>query len=76
MDLLIRPDDIKFSAGSELQLQVIKRTFRGAHFQYDLALPDNQVVSCLTPSYIEVAEGERLSVAVDLQHLVVFDLDE
>ncbi|MEH6611680.1 MAG: ABC transporter ATP-binding protein [Halioglobus sp.] len=76
LGLLMRPEDIKFSAGSELQLKVIKRAFRGAHFKYDLALPDNQVVSCLTPSHIEVAEGERLPVAFDLQHLVIFDLDE
>ncbi len=75
LGLLVRPDDIKYSARSEVQLKVLSRAFRGANFMYELALPNGQAVSCLTPSHVNVAAGELLPVQFDLQHLVLFEAE-
>ena len=71
--LLVRPDDIQYVEHSPLQLAVIGRSFRGAQFLYELALPDAQSVLCLAPSHVDVAVGKSLPVGFDLRHAVVFD---
>jgi iron(III) transport system ATP-binding protein len=71
--LLVRPDDIQYAEHSTLQLAVTGKSFRGAQFLYELALPDGQRVLCLTPSHVDVAIGNTLAVGVDLRHAVVFD---
>ncbi len=70
--LLIRPDDIEHDELSALSLPVVSKSFRGAHYLYELALPDGQRVPCLTPSHVGFNPGENLPVRFNLQHVVVF----
>ncbi|GAB3270684.1 ABC transporter ATP-binding protein [Parahaliea aestuarii] len=74
--LLVRPDDIEFDELSQLSLAVCGKSFRGAHYLYDLQLPDGQHAPCLAPSHVDVAVGGHLPVRFNLQHVVVFDAAE
>jgi iron(III) transport system ATP-binding protein len=71
--LLVRPDDIEYEDGSEVQLRVVSKAFRGASYLYELLLPDGQRVPCLTPSHVDIPRGGLLPVRFNLQHVVVFD---
>jgi iron(III) transport system ATP-binding protein len=73
--LLVRPDDIQYVEHSPLRLAITGRAFRGAHYLYELALPDGQRVLCLTPSHVDFAVGSALPVGFDLRHAVLFDRD-
>jgi iron(III) transport system ATP-binding protein len=55
-----------------MRLVVTARAFRGAHYLYELQLPDGQRVSCLMPSHVDVLPGSTLPVAFNLRHVVVF----
>jgi iron(III) transport system ATP-binding protein len=71
--LLVRPDDVEHDEHSALSLPVVSKSFRGAHYLYELALPDGQRVPCLTPSHVGVNPGGNLPVRFNLQHVVVFE---
>ncbi|MCB1706306.1 MAG: ABC transporter ATP-binding protein [Halioglobus sp.] len=71
--LLVRPDDIEYDEHSSLRLPVVSKSFRGAHYFYELALPDGQRVPCLTPSHVGINPGQQLPVRFNLQHVVLFD---
>lgn len=73
LHLLIRPDDIEHDEHSAVRLPVTAKSFRGAHYLYELALPNGQRAPCITPSHIDVAIGVELPVRFNLQHVVVFD---
>ena len=75
LKLLVRPDDIQYVPGSPVQLTVIGKSFRGAQYLYELALPDGQAVPCLAPSHADVLVGDVLPVEFDLRHVVVFNGD-
>lgn len=71
--LLVRPDDIQYAEHGPLHLRIIGKSFRGAQYLYQLALPDGQAVQCLAPSHVDEAMGSTLPVVADLSHVVVFD---
>ena len=70
--LLVRPGDITYDAGSTTRLRVARRSFRGAHYLYELLLPDGQRVPCLAPGHIEVPAGATLPVSLQLQTHLAF----
>jgi iron(III) transport system ATP-binding protein len=72
LNLLVRPDDIEYDAYSDNRLLVAGRVFRGAHYLYELQLPDGQRLLCMTPSHVDVAVGDQLPVRFNLQHVVAF----
>jgi iron(III) transport system ATP-binding protein len=71
--LLVRPEDVTYDEYSALSLPVVTRCFRGAHYFYELALPDGQHVPCLTPSHVDIDSGQRLPVRLDLRNAAVFE---
>ena len=73
--LLLRPDDLRYAPDGAMSLPVIGRAFEGACYRYDLALPDEQRVTCIAPSHVSVASGEQLRVNLDLRHLVFFPIE-
>jgi iron(III) transport system ATP-binding protein len=73
--ILVRPGDISYDASSTLLLRVTRKSFRGAHFLYELMLPDGQRVPCLAPGHIDVPTGSTLPVTVKLQPHLAFDGD-
>ena len=72
VDLLVRPDDVIHDDASELKLEVVSKTFRGAEHLYTLRVPDGGDIYCLVPSHHNHAVGERIGVQLDAQHLVPF----
>ncbi len=70
--LLVRPGDITYDAGSSTRLRVARRSFRGAHYLYELLLPDGQRVPCLAPGHIDVPAGATLPVSLQLQTHLAF----
>ncbi|MCC2615205.1 ABC transporter ATP-binding protein [Aestuariibacter halophilus] len=70
--VLIRPDDIVHDDHSPYQARVVRRAFRGAHIQYELALDDQTRVLCLAPSHHDHPVDARFGIRVDLEHVVVF----
>jgi iron(III) transport system ATP-binding protein len=70
--VLVRPDDIIPDNHAPLQLQVVKKTFRGANYLYALRLPSGSEVYSLVPSHhAHDAEG-RIGVRVALEHITIF----
>ncbi len=74
--VLLRPDDLVFNPESPLKLRIKDKLFRGAEYLYQLALTDDQYILCVTPSHVDFAIGDTLSVSVDLQHVVIFSNDD
>lgn len=69
--LLLRPEDIRYEEGSAIRLPITGKSFRGAHYLYQLQLADKQTVPCLAPSHIDRPIGDSLPVAADLQRAIV-----
>lgn len=70
--VLIRPDDIVFCDHSALKLDIIEKNFRGAEYFYKLKLPNGQWIQCETPSHINYNIGDKLPIATDLKHVIIF----
>jgi iron(III) transport system ATP-binding protein len=74
VELLIRPDDIIHDDGSDMQLEVVGKAFRGAEYLYTLKMADDRPVLCLVQSHHDHAIGEMIGVRLDVGHLVAFPL--
>jgi iron(III) transport system ATP-binding protein len=61
---------------STLQAEVLAKAFRGAHFLYTLQLASGAQVLSLVPSHHDHAIGERIGIRLDVDHVVVFQVDE
>ncbi|MCK7593839.1 ABC transporter ATP-binding protein [Pseudomarimonas salicorniae] len=76
VDVLLRPDDIIHDDASPLQARVVERTFRGSEFLYTLALDDGTRLLSLVPSHHDHAIDQKIGIRLDLEHVVVFGVDE
>lgn len=70
--VLIRPDDIVHVDESPFQLDVVKKTFRGANYLYTLRLPGGSEIYSLVPSHHDHAIGGRIGVQLNLEHIGIF----
>ncbi len=75
-DLFIRPDDVLLADHSPLSGRIISRYFRGPHVFYRLLLPDNQILSCFTPSHRNYSIGDNMLIQLDLDHLMLFPITD
>lgn len=71
-EVLIRPDDVLYDESSPRRATIVERAFRGAEFLYTLQLDSGSEVLCLVPSHHRHAVGERISIRLEADHLVVF----
>lgn len=69
--LLIRPDDIRPDHQGR-QATVLARQFQGAQILYRLELDSGEEIAALFPSHDDYDKGQRIGVALDAQHLVLF----
>ncbi len=69
--LLIRPDDIRPDSQGRLAT-VLARQFQGAQIMYRLRLDTGEEIAALFPSHDDYDKGQRIGVALDAQHLVLF----
>jgi iron(III) transport system ATP-binding protein len=72
VQVLLRPDDIQPGNGGDLMTEVVDADFRGAETLYRLRLAGGSEVCALFPSHHRHAPGDRLAVALDMEHVVVF----
>ena len=75
VEILLRPDDVIHDDDSPLTGQVIKKSFRGAHYVYTIRLNDGQSVLCLADSHHDHHFGERVGIRPNIEHVVLFRAD-
>jgi len=73
VQLLIRPDDIIHDDDSLFSAKVIRKTFRGSDFLYELELIDKQKVFCYAPSHHNHQINEVIGIRLDIDHLIIID---
>jgi iron(III) transport system ATP-binding protein len=72
IEMLIRPDDIRYAPDSPLTARVSYRAFRGPDTLYRLCFGEQQV-SALFPSHIQLGIGDEVGVSFDTGgHVVAF----
>jgi len=72
IDLLIRPDDVKYDPGSPIRGQVTRKAFKGAQTLYSLTIESGDALMSLVPSHDDYEIGDVIGVSVDPDHLVCF----
>ncbi|MCC5796991.1 MAG: ABC transporter ATP-binding protein [Methylophaga sp.] len=72
VDLLLRPDDVIHDDNSEMQAEIVARSFRGAVYLYTLKLTSGQHILCLVQSHHQHEIGEMLGIRLEADHLPVF----
>ena len=73
VDLLIRPDNITYDDESEFSAKVIKQTFIGSDFLYELELEDSQKIFCYEPAQHNHEINQIIKIKLNLAHLTVLD---
>tara|TARA_B100000902_G_scaffold324965_1_gene319368 strand:- start:21 stop:1064 length:1044 start_codon:yes stop_codon:yes gene_type:complete len=71
--LLIRPDNITYDDESEFSAKVIKQTFIGSDFLYELELNDKQKIFCYEPAQHNHEINQVIRIKLTLAHLTVLD---
>ena len=72
IDLLIRPDDVKYDSESAIRGKVIRKAFKGAQTLYTLKLESGDSLMSLVPSHDDYEIGDVIGVTIDADHLVCF----
>jgi ABC-type Fe3+/spermidine/putrescine transport system ATPase subunit len=73
--VMIRPDDVTFSARADGNARIVVRSFRGSETVYGLELPSGRHVFSSQPSAAAFVPGLRVRVEVNALHVVVFPDD-
>ena len=71
MRIMVRPEAVIHSPGSDLQLEVTARTFRGAGTLFELELGDGQRIPSIVTGHHPALPGEQLPVRFDPGLVVV-----
>ena len=61
---------------SELTAVVANKAFRGADILYTLKLDSGAQVYSLVPSHHDHAKGEAIGIRLEVDHVVVFPIDD
>lgn len=72
VDVLLRPDDIVYAPGSELQARIVGKTFLGAATLYRLQLATGSLLESIFPSHADLEPGSHVGISIAADHLVVF----
>jgi iron(III) transport system ATP-binding protein len=73
VDLLLRPDDVKYDPQSAIQARVIRKAFKGAQTLYTLLTNSNDTLLCLVPSHDDYEIDDIIGIRIDADHLVCFE---
>jgi iron(III) transport system ATP-binding protein len=72
LSVLIRPDDVIHDDDSPKTAKVLDKAFRGSQYLYTLEIPDGTHVLSLVPSHHRHAQGEKIGIHIEMDHLVAF----
>lgn len=70
--VLVRPDDILHDDCSPRKALIKEKVFRGANYLYTLQLGSGTELLSLVHSHHDHAIGEKLGIALEIDHLVIF----
>ncbi|OOY65852.1 ABC transporter ATP-binding protein [Solemya velum gill symbiont] len=73
--VLVRPDDILHDDCSPRKALITEKVFRGANYLYTLQLGSGTELLSLVHSHHDHAIGEKLGIALEIDHLVIFPAD-
>jgi len=73
IDLLIRPDDVKYDPNSAIHGQVTRKAFKGAQTLYTIVTESGDTLMSLVPSHDDYEIGDVIGVSIDADHLVCFE---
>ncbi len=74
VDVLMRPDDLHCVPVAEADISgvITSRDFRGAEYLYTIELDNGERVLSLAHSHERYDIGERIGLALDTRHLIIF----
>lgn len=72
VDVLLRPDDVLLGIDGGVDCLITDRHFKGAQIMYTLRTPGGDELLSLVPSHLDIDIGQKVKVAVDAEHLIVF----
>jgi len=73
IDVLIRPDDVKYNADSPIKGEVKRKAFKGAQTLYTIETESGDNLVSLVPSHDDYNIGDIIGVEIDTDHLVCFE---
>ena len=74
VEILIRPDDVVYTANSNLKVIVTGKIFAGTSTQYQLQLASGTMIEALFPSHQDFQTGESIPIGIDAEHLIAYEL--
>jgi iron(III) transport system ATP-binding protein len=72
VEVLIRPDDVKYDAESPIRGRVIRKAFKGAQTLYTIVTPAGDTLMTLVSSHDDYEIGDTIGVSIEADHLVCF----
>ena len=76
VDVLLRPDDVIHDDESPVKGKILAKSFRGSHFLYTAEVASGDKVLCFADSHHNHEIGEPIGITFQLDHLVLFVVDE
>lgn len=73
VDMLIRPDDVKYDPDSPIRASVIRKAFKGAQTLYTIQTESGDTLLSLVPSHDDYEIGDVIGVTIVADHLVCFE---
>lgn len=74
IELLLRPDDVRYDPNGPVRGQVERKAFKGAQTLYTIRTDSGESLLSLVPSHDDYEIGDVLQVDIDADHLVCFAL--
>lgn len=72
VEVLIRPDDVKYDPESSIQGEVVRKAFKGAQTLYTIMTSNGDALISLLPSHDDYEIGDLIGVSIKADHLVCF----
>ncbi|MCH2190771.1 MAG: ABC transporter ATP-binding protein [Gammaproteobacteria bacterium] len=71
--ILLRPDDVIHRTNGPIKATVKRKAFKGAQTLYTLETQTGETLLSLLPSHEDFAIEEQIQVAIEADHLVIFE---
>ncbi len=72
IDLLLRPDDVKYDNNSAVRGKIIRKAFKGAQTLYTIRHESGNTLMSLASSHDDYEIGDNIGLRIDADHLVCF----
>ena len=76
LEILIRPDDVKYDSNSAIRGKVMHRAFKGAQTLYTIQIKSGDQIMSLAPSHDDFEIGDVFGISIETDHLICFPQDD